>query len=273
MSSVSVAGCVLDYTLTDLTLPWASDVGTVVLHHGLGACQDIWMDWLPALVDRYRVLSFDMRGHGRSGEPSAAVRLDMDRLTADLFAVMDAASVDCAHLVGESIGGTIVLNAALRAPRRVAKLAISNGTHLGASIQAARDWKDIIDARGMAGWSAHMMDRRFFDDAVPAPAWRWYDDQQARACPGVLLQGLEALVATDLTPRLSEIGSPVLLMHPDSSPFIPVATMADLKNRLPDARLHVIGHAKHGLPFSHARECAGILRRFLDEGQPGLPVA
>jgi pimeloyl-ACP methyl ester carboxylesterase len=269
MSRVSIPDCVLDYTLTDLTLPWVSDVATIVLHHGLGACQDIWTEWLPALVDRYRVLRFDMRGHGRSSQPSPGVHLDMERLTDDLFAVMDAAGIARAHLVGESIGGTIVLNAALRAPERVARLAISNGTHLGASIDAARDWKDIMDTHGVAGWSAHMMKRRFFDDELSAPAWRWYEAQQGRASPDVLLQALEALVATDLTGQLGEISSPVLLIHPDSSPFIPVATMADLKNGLPNARLHVIGDAKHGLPFSHARECASILRRFLDEGEGG----
>lgn len=50
----------------------------------------------------------------------------------------------------------------------------------------------------------------------------------------------------------------------DASPFIPVAAAAQLHASLPDAELHVIGHAKHGMSFSHGRECAGILRRFLD---------
>lgn len=265
MPSVTVPSCVLDYTVTDLTPPWAPAAETIVLHHGLGACQDIWMDWLPALIDRYRVLRFDMRGHGNSGRQPADFHLDMDRLTDDLFAVMDAAGVKRAHLMGESIGGTIVLNAALRAPERVAKLAISNGAHLGASIQSVQGWEDLIDARGMAGWSAEMMPRRFFDGAVPEPSRRWYEQQQARACPNAILQGLHALVATDLAPQLGAITTPVLLMHPDSSPFIPVEIMADFKNRLPNARLHVIGRARHGMPFSHAKLCAGLLRGFLDE--------
>jgi hypothetical protein len=40
--------------------------------------------------------------------------------------------------------------------------------------------------------------------------------------------------------------------------------MADLKSRLPNARLQVFAHAKHGLPFSHAKECSQLLRAFLD---------
>jgi pimeloyl-ACP methyl ester carboxylesterase len=60
----------------------------------------------------------------------------------------------------------------------------------------------------------------------------------------------------------------VLLLHGDSSPFIPVSVMADLKSRLPDARLQVFAHARHGLPFSHAKECARVLRGFLEDSGP-----
>ena len=56
---------------------------------------------------------------------------------------------------------------------------------------------------------------------------------------------------------------PLLLLHPDASPFIPVPVMADFHARVPGARLHVIGHAKHGLPFSHAGLCSALLRDFL----------
>jgi pimeloyl-ACP methyl ester carboxylesterase len=58
-------------------------------------------------VDRYRVLRFDMRGHGASTWAERASALTLDELTDDLFAVMDAAGVVQAHLVGESIGGTL----------------------------------------------------------------------------------------------------------------------------------------------------------------------
>ncbi len=64
MPSVGVPGCVLDYALNELTAPWLSDAATDVFQHGLGACQDIWTEWLPAVSGRYRVLRFDMRGHG-----------------------------------------------------------------------------------------------------------------------------------------------------------------------------------------------------------------
>ncbi len=264
MATLDIAGGSLDYELTDLAAPWLTTVETVVFHHGVGATKGIWAEWLPALVDRYRVLRFDMRGHGRSTWPERDPTITLDELTDDLFAVMDAAGVSRGHLVGKSIGGTIVLNAALSRPDRVASLTISNGAHVGASIQSVQDWREVIAARGMAGWSAHMMPRRFFDDAVSPAQRSWFEAEQARAHPVAVQELLAALVGADLKDRLASLTAPTLLLHPDSSPFIPVAVMADLKERVPGSTLNVIGRARHGMPVSHARFCAGLLRDFLD---------
>lgn len=262
MATVTVPGGTLDWTMTDLTPPWVTEPETVVMHHGVGACARVFDGWLAALIGQYRLLRFDMRGHGGSPAPDG-VALDMERLSSDLFAVMDAAGVQRAHLVGESIGGTIVLDAALRAPERVRSLTVSNGAHLGASIQSAKDWAQIIADQGMAGWSAHMMAGRFHPGALSAEEWRWFEAQQATACPRTVLALLAALVGADLVEKLPELAVPLLLLHPDGSPFIPVAVMADFHARVPGSQLHVMGHAKHGLPFSHAGVCSGLLAGFL----------
>jgi pimeloyl-ACP methyl ester carboxylesterase len=83
-----------------------------------------------------------------------------------------------------------------------------------------------------------------------------------------VLDALGVLVGTDLTPQLGSLRIPVLLLHPDGSPFIPVPMAVELQRLLPNARLRVFEHARHGLPFSHADECAQALRAFLDS-RPG----
>ncbi|HEY0184651.1 MAG TPA: alpha/beta hydrolase [Rhodopila sp.] len=263
MQHLTVAGCTLAWSMIDLTAPWHAASEVIVMHHGIGANQDVFAGWLPALIHSHRILRFDMRGHGRSKRPSSDVAIDMDRLADDLFAVMDAAGVARAHLLGESIGGTVVLNAALRAPGRVQSVAVSNGAHLGASIQSVAGWRQMIETEGMAGWSAFMMRGRFHDGAISAEAWHWFEAQQATACPDTVLRMLEALVGADLAPGLPGLRPKLLLMHPDGSPFIPVPVMASLRDLVPDARLHVIGHARHGLPFSHATACAELLAEFV----------
>jgi pimeloyl-ACP methyl ester carboxylesterase len=268
MAKLTREGCSLDYELIDIAAPWVTPKETVVLHHGVGASRELWAEWLPALVDRYRVLRFDMRGHGASTWAERSSALALDELTDDLFAVMDAAGVAQAHLVGESIGGTIALNAALRVAERVHTLTISNGSHLGASIQAVADWEAIIEARGMAGWSAHLMPQRFFMDDIPAAVADWFEALQASAHPEAVLQMLAALVEADTTDRLPGLRPPLMLLHPDSSPFIPLPVICDFMARVSDVRLHVVGRARHGMPLSHARTCAALLRDFLSGSRP-----
>lgn len=265
MPQLSVQGCELYYEVLNLTAPWIREPETILLHHGLGSSCGAWAPWLPVLAGRFRIVRFDMRGHGRSGRPHPSPPLSIDQLADDLFALADAAGVERFHVVGESMGGTIALHAALRQRERIRTLTVSNGAHLGGRLENLDDWRQIIDRRGMAGWSAHMMGLRFFEGAISKEMYGWYEEQQASASPEFVLAAVALLIGTDLTSQLSSLTVPVLLLHGDSSPFIPASVMADFKARLPDARLQIFAHARHGLPFSHGRQCAETLTSFLDE--------
>jgi pimeloyl-ACP methyl ester carboxylesterase len=104
----------------------------------------------------------------------------------------------------------------------------------------------------------------FYDGALGEPERAWHTRQQEAWTRDSILGALGVLVGTDLRAELPRPSLPVLLMHGDASPFIPVGVMADMHGALPDSRLVVFPRAKHGLPFSHARDCAQVLRRFLD---------
>lgn len=252
----------LHYEIVDQVAPWNADRETILFHHGIGGCPGLWSGWLPALIDRYRLVMWDMRGYGRSAASGFPWSLDL--LVSDVFAVADAAGVDRFHLVGESIGGTVALAAAISRPGRVATLAVSNGAHLGASIQRVQAWSRQLDEGGSKGWSDAFMRDRFYDDGLSPARRSWFAEQQAKWPRDSILNALGVLVGTDLSEQLSAIKCRALLIHPDASPFIPVPVVAELHRLLPGSQLHVVGHARHGLPFSHDRQCAEWLRSFLD---------
>lgn len=259
----------LHYETLDSAAPWLKRATPILFHHGIGSSSALWRGWFPALVDRYRLGVFDMRGCGRSHVPAADFAWSLDLLVDDLFAVADAAGFERFHLVGESIGGTVALAAVLARPGRIASLTVSNGAHVGGSIQGVKAWRQQLDEGGAKGWSDAFMPRRFHDDALDAESRAWFAAEQERWTRDTILNALGVLVGTDLTARLGEIGCPTLLLHPDGSPFIPVPVMAELHRLLPNAELQVFGHARHGLPFSHARQCAAALRSFLDSRTAG----
>jgi pimeloyl-ACP methyl ester carboxylesterase len=264
MALAATAHGALHYEVVDKTASWQRPGLPILFHHGIGSSSALWRGWYPALIDRYPMAAFDMRGCGRSHIPAPDFDWSLDLMVADLFAVADAAGLDCFHLAGESIGGTVALAAAIAQPARIATLTVSNGAHLGATIGRVHAWKKQLDEGGPAGWSKAFMPDRFRADAVSREQWEWFETEQAKWPRDSILNALGVLIGADLTPRLGEIKCPTLLLHPDGSPFIPVPVMAELHKLLPNATLNVIGPARHGLPFSHAPQCAALFRTFLD---------
>lgn len=264
MPFVQRPGCRLSYTLVDLTPPWVPDPPAIVFHHGVSTTRALWSEWIPALCQDYRLLLFDTRGFGRSAPHAADVPWSLDLLVGDLLAVADAAELERFHLVGESAGGTVALAAAIQHPDRLMSLTVSNGAHNGTAIQnVGRVWSDRMAASGQADWAAQMMEWRFYPGALAPQKEAWFRHQQATCSAHATLGIADLLLRTDLSDEVGRIGVPTLILSPDSSPFISVAIVADLKARIAGAEMKVVPHSRHGLPFSHGPECAQALKEFL----------
>lgn len=251
------------HSCIDIVLPWIPEPETIIFHHGVGASSAIWAEWVPVLADRYRILRFDMRGTGRSVEALKGERLAFNQLVDDVISVADAAGVSEFHLVGESIGGTAALALGLKHPRRVRTLTVCNAAYFGSEIRSVGDWSKLLEDEGGPAWSAMMMERRFFPDSMSPEKWAWYEVQQASHPTRSILAGLKSLVGVDLRDEVSDLQTPTLLLHADSSPFIGAEVMTSLHGKLPRSELQIFPRTRHGLPFSHARECAEALRAFL----------
>ena len=112
-------------TAYDLTGPAIAPV--VVLIHGLGLTRQTWADHLPALSGAYRVLTYDLCGHGES-----ALSLETPSLTVlsdQLRDLMDHLHIPNAALIGFSLGGMINRRFAMDHPDRVSALVILNSPH------------------------------------------------------------------------------------------------------------------------------------------------
>jgi 3-oxoadipate enol-lactonase len=265
----------LHYEVTDLRPPWLPERPSgrpVVFHHGVGASLDIFAEWMPIVAARHPVVRFDMRGFGQSVVPPESHEWTMPELIADLLEVAETTfGTDPVHVMGESIGGTIALAAGLAHPSRFASVAMSNAAIKGGQIGYAPGWRAEIARVGIEGWSKRLMDMRFVPDAVAPEALAWFAAVQAKS-PAHVVVGLgELLIATDLSAALANFKSPLLLMMPDRSPFVSLAQADALAQLVPQAEIAVFPGARHGLPFSHAKDGAGTLLAFLDRVERGRP--
>jgi len=257
----------LHYEITDVTAPWRGTPETILFHHGVGITSDIWLEWLPPLADRYRLVRMDCRGFGRSSVPGPGFKWSMELLAADALAVARAAGAERFHYVGESLGGTLGLSLAIHHPASVRSLAVCSTAHRGGSIQRVHEWRDFIAAHGMPGWSRMMMDLRMAP-GVPASMRDWFDREQATCSADAILDLADVLVAVDLTERLGEITVPTLVLHPDASPFIPLPMALELHARIPRSEIRIFPGARHALAHTHGAECALAVREFLGRRLP-----
>src|SRR5947208_2121190 len=93
MAIARTAHGALHYDLLDQVVPWQAGGLPILFHHGIGSSAELWAGWQAALADRHRLVSFDMRGCGRSHIPAADFKWSLDLLVDDLFAVADAAGL------------------------------------------------------------------------------------------------------------------------------------------------------------------------------------
>lgn len=118
---VSAAG-----TAYDLTGPKGAPV--VAMIHGLGLTRDAtYREMIPMLTERYRLLSYDLCGHGETALPKAEPSLTV--LSEQLITLMDELGIEQAALVGFSLGGMINRRVAMDHPDRVSALCILNSPH------------------------------------------------------------------------------------------------------------------------------------------------
>ena len=112
---------------TRFELQGPQDAEVVALIHGLGLNRQIWRDYIAALSSDYRVLSYDLFGHGESSAPPNLP--DLTTYSEQLLSLLDELEIDRAALLGFSLGGMINRRMAMDHGDRVSALAILNSPH------------------------------------------------------------------------------------------------------------------------------------------------
>ena len=138
---------------------------TVLLTHGFASTARMWRHNIGALSDRYRVIAWDMRGHGRTEAPDGAYS-ESDAV-ADMEALLDASGADRAVVGGLSFGGYLSLAFNCSHPDRVTALMLFDTGPGYRSDEQREQWNAMVEAlasrleeRGLDGlWSGSEVER------------------------------------------------------------------------------------------------------------------
>ncbi|GAB4336289.1 MAG: alpha/beta fold hydrolase [Dehalococcoidia bacterium] len=209
----------------------------VLLTHGYAASSRMWAGQVEAFANRYRLLTWDMRGHALSDSPESQAAYSEAATVDDMAAILDQCGVDEAVLGGHSLGGFMSLAFNLKYPERVRAL-ILLGTGPGYRNPTAREgWNKNAEARA----------RRFEEQGLEAATGtaevrvsrHRSAEGLARAARGMLAQFDSRVIES-----LPDITVPTLiLVGADDEPFLNSSDYMAAK--IPGARKVIIPNAGH----------------------------
>lgn len=156
----------------------------LVLVHGLGLSHAMWQWQVPRLADRYRVLTYDLLGHGASARPGGVY--SMTGFVEQLHHLVDELGIHSFALAGFSLGGMIAQGYALFHAERVRALAV-----LHSAYDRSDSERDAIMAR------VRLAEESGTRSTVEAALERWFTASFARRRPEVLAQVREWVLAND----------------------------------------------------------------------------
>jgi 3-oxoadipate enol-lactonase len=238
----------------------------VLMIQGLGADSRGWFAQRAAIGLRYRGITFDNRGVGRSGKPVGSY--DLEQMAADAVAVLDAAGVESAHVMGASMGGVIAQIMAVRNPERVRSLVLACTAcrHLGWRRELLEDWAATAQAQGMRVFANRSMRwlvgprslRRFW------PAFGALTPLAMSAPTHSFVSQVNAILDMDdsLRELLHTVDVPTLVLVGSQDILTPQADAEEIAELIPDAELAIVQGGAHGFMVENFWEFNRLVLEF-----------
>ena len=195
---------------------------TLVLVHGWSCDRGYWRGQLGPLAARYRTAAVDLAGHGESGADRRA--WTMAAFGEDVVAVVERLGPGELVLVGHSMGGDVIVEAARRLGDRVAGLVwVDTYNSLGAPPTDNELQAFTAPFREDFAAATRTMVRRLFTPAADPELVEWVAADMSAAPPEIAIDALRHAVANEpgVVAGLRELHAPVVAINPDARPPTP----------------------------------------------------
>jgi len=243
-----------------------ADAPWLVFSNSLATDLSMWDEQAAHLGNRYRVLRYDQRGHGKTDAPAG--RYTFDLLIADALALMDALKIARAHFGGLSMGGATAMGLAQRHPERLDRVIVCD-TGCASTPQSAQQWEEriaVAQKDGMAPLVEATATRWFPPDVVAKnPPYLDKARQMIRNTPVNGFIGCAAALADhDFRTHVAATKPPVLFIAGEKDAGGAVATaMKGLHAALPSSRYVELAGAGHISNLDDPAGFTGAVLEFL----------
>ena len=257
----------------------AGEGPALIFVHGLGAAWQSWLENIPEFARDHRVVAMDLPGFGCSDLPEHDISIEHYADWA--FRLLDELGIERGTIVGNSMGGFIAADMAIREPERVQRLALVSAAVFWQEYRRAQPLvelarrSDAIVARAMTRVTDDVAARpRLRSWALATAGFRYphlIEKQlahelvrSARRTDGYL-PALEALADFPLEEELPKISCPALIVWGAQDTLVPVKDAKRLEALIPDSRRVVFERTGHVAMLERPERFNKLLREFLDE--------
>ncbi|MCU0511793.1 MAG: alpha/beta hydrolase [Anaerolineae bacterium] len=253
----------------------------VLLAHGWLSHAGFWRSTMQALEQDFYVVALDHLGFGFSDKPADG-DYSIPAQARRLLALVAHLGLAAPALIGHSMGGQIVLEAACQSPQQVRRVMTVGGVVTGAITPYFRRIFSLplwLGYHVPATWAVSRFGMRrvplykqaFIDhamtfqrDVIPMGA----PDTDMALIPGIerpAYLAFHAFRAYDLTPRLAQLRLPVLITHGEQDNTVPVASAYHAHRHLPGSQLHIFAPCGHTPPLEVPAQFMQTVRDFVQQ--------
>lgn len=228
-------------------LEGAQSAPLITLSHSLATDLTMWDPQMEALLESYRVLRYDTRGHGKTSAPQGPYSLEM--LAQDTLGLLQALGVEKTIFMGISMGGMIGQVLGFNAPEVLSGLILCD-TSSRIPDEAKPVWNERIDTVQKEG----------MESQVESTIERWFTPRFQGQHPEVIHKVRAMIRATsargyigcahairdlNLTDRISDIKAPTMILVGEEDPGTPVSASEAIHEKIRDSELVVLKSAAH----------------------------
>jgi pimeloyl-ACP methyl ester carboxylesterase len=229
----------------------------LVLIHGFSDNLTMWYNQVPVFARQFKVISYDIRGHGKTETPEGGFSMEM--FADDLHALLGVLGIARACVLGYSMGGRIGLQFALTYPEMITGLVFANSGVRGSDgqptseeiaglIERRKRMMEMFETGEIAVIADGMAELSFspgFRDRAPA-VFQAYKNVKLQNDPRHYISIMEALVeAVTHPPNLASLGCPALIIAGEQDSFMAVDEARSMERAIADATVTILptGHA------------------------------
>jgi len=245
------------------------DALPIVLLHGMTLDHRMWNPQIEVLKENYRVITYDIRGHGKTdiADGQYTYRMFAD----DLIALLDYLQVEKAVLCGLSMGGAIALRAFELYPERIRALILCD-TRSEADSNETKYWREnsikSIKQSGLEQFTDEFIETLFSAETMknqPETVKFTRNTILSSSPLGICGVLLAQAARTDMSHSIQEINVPTLILIGENDDFTPISSSETMNERIPDSELVIIPRAGHLSNLENIEEFNKYLFEFLEK--------